>query len=151
LASDPWTARVPVADRFATRRVFLVGESAHVNPPYGGHGYNTSIGDAVNIAWKLAFVLHGWAPPALAGKLRGRAARGGGGARGRRGAQQARAARRPGRGRGGDPAPEGAGVPQPWAGTRLLLRRVAGGAAGRRGSGRRRGPVHAVRRARRAA
>ena len=65
LASDPWTARVLVADRFATRRVFLVGESAHVNPPYGGHGYNTSIGDAVNIAWKLAFVLHGWAPPAL--------------------------------------------------------------------------------------
>jgi 2-polyprenyl-6-methoxyphenol hydroxylase-like FAD-dependent oxidoreductase len=65
LASDPWTARVLVADKFATRRVFLAGESAHVNPPYGGHGYNTSIGDAVNIAWKLAFVLHGWAPPAL--------------------------------------------------------------------------------------
>ena len=65
LASDPWTARVLVADRFATRRVFLAGESAHVNPPYGGHGYNTSIGDAVNIAWKLAFVLRGWAPPAL--------------------------------------------------------------------------------------
>jgi 2-polyprenyl-6-methoxyphenol hydroxylase-like FAD-dependent oxidoreductase len=65
LASDPWTARVLVADRFATRRVFLAGESAHVNPPYGGHGYNTSVGDAVNIAWKLAFVLRGWAPPAL--------------------------------------------------------------------------------------
>jgi 2-polyprenyl-6-methoxyphenol hydroxylase-like FAD-dependent oxidoreductase len=65
LASDPWTARALVADRFATRRVFLAGESAHVNPPYGGHGYNTSIGDAVNIAWKLAFVLRGWAPPAL--------------------------------------------------------------------------------------
>jgi 2-polyprenyl-6-methoxyphenol hydroxylase-like FAD-dependent oxidoreductase len=61
LASDPWTARVLVADRFCSRRVFLVGESAHVNPPYGGHGYNTSIGDAVNIAWKLAFVLRGWA------------------------------------------------------------------------------------------
>lgn len=65
LASDPWTARMLVADRFATRRVFLAGESAHVNPPFGGHGYNTSVGDAVNIAWKLAFVLHGWAPPAL--------------------------------------------------------------------------------------
>lgn len=65
LASDPWTARVLVADRFASRRIFLAGESAHVNPPYGGHGYNTSIGDAVNIAWKLAFVLHGWAPSAL--------------------------------------------------------------------------------------
>lgn len=65
LASDPWTARMLVADRFATRRVFLAGESAHVNPPFGGHGYNTSVGDAVNVAWKLAFVLHGWAPPAL--------------------------------------------------------------------------------------
>jgi 2-polyprenyl-6-methoxyphenol hydroxylase-like FAD-dependent oxidoreductase len=65
IASDPWTARMLVADRFATRRVFLAGESAHVNPPFGGHGYNTSVGDAVNIAWKLAFVLRGWAPPAL--------------------------------------------------------------------------------------
>jgi 2-polyprenyl-6-methoxyphenol hydroxylase-like FAD-dependent oxidoreductase len=65
LASDPWTARMLVADRFATRRVFLAGESAHVNPPFGGHGYNTSVGDAVNIAWKLAFVLRGWAPPSL--------------------------------------------------------------------------------------
>lgn len=65
LATDPWTARTLVADRFATRRVFLAGESAHVNPPYGGHGYNTSIGDSVNVAWKLAFVLRGWAPPAL--------------------------------------------------------------------------------------
>jgi 2-polyprenyl-6-methoxyphenol hydroxylase-like FAD-dependent oxidoreductase len=61
LASDPWTARVLVADRFCTRRVFLAGESAHVNPPYGGHGYNTSLGDAVNIAWKIAFVERGWA------------------------------------------------------------------------------------------
>ncbi len=65
LASDPWTARALVADTFGTRRVFLVGETAHVNPPYGGHGYNTCVGDAVNIGWKLAFVLHGWAPPAL--------------------------------------------------------------------------------------
>ena len=33
-----------VADRFADRRVFLAGESAHVNPPWGGHGFNTSRG-----------------------------------------------------------------------------------------------------------
>ena len=65
LASDPWTARMLIADRFADRRVFLVGESAHVNPPWGGHGFNTSVGDAVNIAWKIAAVEHGWAPPAL--------------------------------------------------------------------------------------
>ena len=65
LASDPWTARMLVADKFADRRVFLVGESAHVNPPWGGHGFNTSVGDAVNIAWKLAAVLQGWAPARL--------------------------------------------------------------------------------------
>ena len=65
LATDPWIARMLVADTFADRRVFLVGESAHVNPPWGGHGFNTSVGDAVNIAWKIAAVEHGWAPPEL--------------------------------------------------------------------------------------
>jgi hypothetical protein len=65
LASDPWLARMLVADHFADRRVFLVGESAHVNPPWGGHGFNTSVGDAVNVAWKIAAVEHGWAPPGL--------------------------------------------------------------------------------------
>jgi hypothetical protein len=65
LASDPWTARMLVADRFADRRVFLAGESAHVNPPWGGHGFNTSVGDAVNVAWKIAAVEQGWAPATL--------------------------------------------------------------------------------------
>jgi 2-polyprenyl-6-methoxyphenol hydroxylase-like FAD-dependent oxidoreductase len=61
VASDPWTARMLIADRFSDRRVFLVGESAHMNPPWGGHGFNTCVGDAVNIAWKIAAVEHGWA------------------------------------------------------------------------------------------
>ncbi len=65
LATDPWTARMLVADRFADRRLFLVGESAHVNPPWGGHGFNTSVGDAVNIAWKIGAVENGWGGPAL--------------------------------------------------------------------------------------
>jgi hypothetical protein len=65
LASDPWTARMLVADRFAAGRVFLAGESAHVNPPWGGHGFNTSVGDAVNVAWKIAAVEQGWAPASL--------------------------------------------------------------------------------------
>ncbi|MGH3120821.1 MAG: FAD-dependent monooxygenase, partial [Streptosporangiaceae bacterium] len=65
LASDPWTARMLVADRFTGGRVFLAGESAHVNPPWGGHGFNTSVGDAVNVAWKIAAVEQGWAPAAL--------------------------------------------------------------------------------------
>ncbi|WP_326837546.1 FAD-dependent monooxygenase [Amycolatopsis rhabdoformis] len=65
LASDPWQARMLVADRFQTDRVFLVGESAHLNPPWGGHGFNTSVGDAVNIGWKIAAVVQGWGKPAL--------------------------------------------------------------------------------------
>jgi 2-polyprenyl-6-methoxyphenol hydroxylase-like FAD-dependent oxidoreductase len=65
LATDPWTARMLIADRFADRRVFLVGESGHVNPPWGGHGFNTSVGDAVNVAWKIAAVEHGWASAGL--------------------------------------------------------------------------------------
>jgi hypothetical protein len=39
--------------------VFLLGDAAHVHSPVGGQGMNTGIGDAVNLAWKLADVLHG--------------------------------------------------------------------------------------------
>lgn len=65
VSTDSWTARLLVAERFQTERVFLVGESAHLNPPWGGHGFNTSVGDAVNIGWKIAAVLRGWAPASL--------------------------------------------------------------------------------------
>ncbi|MFI7225376.1 FAD-dependent monooxygenase [Nonomuraea angiospora] len=65
LATDPWTARMLLADRYGSERVFLAGDAAHQNPPYGGHGFNTGIGDAVNLGWKLAAVLHGWAPATL--------------------------------------------------------------------------------------
>lgn len=65
VSTDSWTARLLVAERFQTERVFLVGESAHLNPPWGGHGFNTSVGDAVNIGWKLAAVVNGWAPATI--------------------------------------------------------------------------------------
>ncbi len=65
LATDTWNARMLLADRYAGRRMFLAGDSAHQNPPWGGHGFNTGIGDAVNLGWKLAAVLNGWAPTAL--------------------------------------------------------------------------------------
>jgi len=65
LSMDPWTPRMLLSTRYATDRIFLVGESAHVNPPLGGHGFNTSVGDAVNVGWKLAAVLEGWADPSL--------------------------------------------------------------------------------------
>lgn len=65
LATDPWRARMQVADRYGSGRVFLAGDAAHQNPPWGGHGFNTGIGDAVNLGWKLGAVLHGWSPDAL--------------------------------------------------------------------------------------
>jgi 2-polyprenyl-6-methoxyphenol hydroxylase-like FAD-dependent oxidoreductase len=43
-----------VADRFRDRRVFLAGDAAHIHSPVGGQGMNTGIGDAFNLAWKLA-------------------------------------------------------------------------------------------------
>ena len=46
-------------------RVFLAGDAAHVHSPVGGQGMNTGIGDAVNLAWKLAAVVSGEAAPAL--------------------------------------------------------------------------------------
>ena len=54
-----------VADRFRRGRAFLLGDAAHIHSPVGGQGMNTGIGDAVNLAWKLAAVLHGRAEPAL--------------------------------------------------------------------------------------
>ena len=65
LATDPWSARMLLVDRYRGQRVFLVGDAAHLNPPWGGHGFNTCVGDAVNLGWKLAAVLHGWAPAGL--------------------------------------------------------------------------------------
>jgi hypothetical protein len=43
-----------VAARFREGRAFLLGDAAHVHSPVGGQGMNTGIGDAVNLAWKLA-------------------------------------------------------------------------------------------------
>ncbi|HZU69576.1 MAG TPA: FAD-dependent monooxygenase [Ktedonobacteraceae bacterium] len=60
LGTDPWTARMLLADRYRNGRAFLVGDAAHLNPPWGGHGFNTGIGDSVNIGWKLAAVIDGW-------------------------------------------------------------------------------------------
>jgi 2-polyprenyl-6-methoxyphenol hydroxylase-like FAD-dependent oxidoreductase len=54
-----------VATRFRDRRVFLVGDAAHVHSPVGGQGMNTGIGDAVNLSWKLAAVMHGGARESL--------------------------------------------------------------------------------------
>jgi 2-polyprenyl-6-methoxyphenol hydroxylase-like FAD-dependent oxidoreductase len=53
-----------LADHYRVGRVFLAGDAAHIHPPTGGQGLNTSLQDAYNLGWKLAAVLSG-APEAL--------------------------------------------------------------------------------------
>ncbi len=48
-----------MADHFRVGRCFLAGDAAHIHSPVGGQGMNTGLGDAMNIAWKLAHVIQG--------------------------------------------------------------------------------------------
>jgi len=54
-----------VANHFRRGRAFIAGDAAHVHSPVGGQGMNTGIGDAVNLAWKLAAVVQGRADAAI--------------------------------------------------------------------------------------
>jgi hypothetical protein len=50
-----------VTQHFRKGRAFLLGDAAHIHSPAGGQGMNTGIGDAINLAWKLAAVVAGGA------------------------------------------------------------------------------------------
>ena len=52
-----------IADRLRDGRIFLLGDAAHVMPPFGGQGMNTGARDAANLCWKLAMVLRREASP----------------------------------------------------------------------------------------
>lgn len=54
-----------VVDRMRVGRVLLAGDAAHLVAPFGARGLNSGVADAENAAWKLAAVLHGWAPESL--------------------------------------------------------------------------------------
>jgi 2-polyprenyl-6-methoxyphenol hydroxylase-like FAD-dependent oxidoreductase len=54
-----------LADRYRAGRVFLVGDAAHIHPPMGGQGLNTSVQDSYNFGWKLAAVCAGAADALL--------------------------------------------------------------------------------------
>ena len=54
-----------VADRWRDGRVFLLGDAAHLTPPYAGQGLNSGQRDANNFAWKAAAVVKGQFGPAL--------------------------------------------------------------------------------------
>jgi rifampicin monooxygenase len=53
------------ADRYRAGRVLLAGDAAHIHPPVGGQGLNLGVQDAVNLGWKLAAEVNGWAPEGL--------------------------------------------------------------------------------------
>ena len=48
-----------IAERFRAGRILLAGDAAHVCSPFQGHGMNSGVQDAFNLAWKLALVCHG--------------------------------------------------------------------------------------------
>jgi hypothetical protein len=61
LSRSTWSAGYTlVAEKFASERIFIGGDAAHLFTPTGGLGYNTAVEDAVNLGWKLAAVVNGW-------------------------------------------------------------------------------------------
>ncbi len=56
-----WTQRLMVTNGMQQGRVFIAGDSAHLVIPTGGLGMNTGHADAVDLAWKLAAAITGWA------------------------------------------------------------------------------------------
>jgi 2-polyprenyl-6-methoxyphenol hydroxylase-like FAD-dependent oxidoreductase len=65
LVANPWFTHLLLAERYQAGRVFLAGDAAHQYIPTGGYGMNTGIGDAVDLGWKLAATLKGFARPGL--------------------------------------------------------------------------------------
>ncbi len=67
--SPRWLSRFGDATRLAERyragRVLLAGDAAHIHPPIGGQGLNLGVQDGVNLGWKLAAQVRGWAPATL--------------------------------------------------------------------------------------
>ena len=67
--SPRWMSRFGDATRLAEHyragRVLLAGDAAHIHPPIGGQGLNLGVQDAVNLGWKLAAQIRGWAPDPL--------------------------------------------------------------------------------------
>ncbi|HJT94818.1 MAG TPA: FAD-dependent monooxygenase, partial [Mycobacterium sp.] len=64
-STSTWHVNQAYATSFSSGRVFCGGDAVHRHPPSNGLGSNTSIQDGFNLAWKLAFVLHGHADQSL--------------------------------------------------------------------------------------
>ncbi len=62
---DDWIVHSLIADHYREGRVFLAGDACHLHSPFGGHGMNQGIGDAVDLGWKLSASLRGWGSEGL--------------------------------------------------------------------------------------
>ena len=60
-----WHHNLLLAEHYRDRRVFLAGDAVHLVIPSGGLGMNTGVGDAFDLAWKLAGTIQGWGGPEL--------------------------------------------------------------------------------------
>jgi 3-(3-hydroxy-phenyl)propionate hydroxylase len=60
-----YTFRAQIADRWRDRNVFILGDAAHLTPPFIGQGMGTGLRDAMNLAWKLAAVITGDLSPSV--------------------------------------------------------------------------------------
>lgn len=60
-----YTHNSRVAARFVEDRVALVGDAAHISPPWAGQGLNSGLRDVANLMWKLAAVLQSRASPKI--------------------------------------------------------------------------------------
>jgi 3-(3-hydroxy-phenyl)propionate hydroxylase len=67
IRSATYTFRAQMASRFRSGRIFLLGDAAHLTPPFIGQGLAGGLRDADNLAWKLAYVLTGRAGDDLLG------------------------------------------------------------------------------------
>ncbi len=65
LVANSWSPHLVVAERFGAGRVYLAGDAVHQVIPTGGYGMNTGVADAVDLGWKLAATINGWAGPRL--------------------------------------------------------------------------------------
>jgi 2-polyprenyl-6-methoxyphenol hydroxylase-like FAD-dependent oxidoreductase len=65
LSCAPWRQNLLLADNYGAGRVFIAGDAAHLVIPTGGLGMNSGVGDATDLAWKLAATLAGWGGPGL--------------------------------------------------------------------------------------
>ncbi|MGI9414161.1 MAG: FAD-dependent monooxygenase [Hyphomicrobiales bacterium] len=60
-----YTFHARVADRISIGRIALLGDAAHLSPPFAGQGMNAGLRDAFNVAWKVRLALDGVAPPRI--------------------------------------------------------------------------------------